>query len=416
MYKIKIISLINNNKKIIENLSYLTIIQIISMLLPFFTYPYLIKTLGLSLYGKVMLSQAIVSYVAIIIDFGFTISATKSIAEVISDKAKVNEICSAILATKTVVWVISTIVYVTSVLIFVNDFQNKILYLTAYTLTFNEFLICQWFFQAKEDIKIIALLSVFAKLINIALVFTFINGPSDYIYVSLLTGVCYFMAGVVCVCLMLSKHIDLQRPSLSSIKNVIKDSFNIFLTSAVITIKNKLDVILIGVFLNSEFVAIYDFSQKILTLALMPINIINSAVFAKMSREKSLAFLKKLILASIILSTGYVLIAQLFVPLLTKVLFIPSEESIFLTRMMMMSVIVFSISLPLARNGLLIYGYAHLHLLGTLSTTIVYLTTILIGYYFNILTSLNFYLYTSIGIFSYELIYRIALCRWKKII
>ncbi|MDW8847213.1 oligosaccharide flippase family protein [Erwinia sp. MMLR14_017] len=416
MYKRKIVSLISNNKKIIENLSYLTVIQIISMLLPFITYPYLIKTLGLSLYGKVMLSQAIVSYVAIIIDFGFTISATKSIAEVISDKVKINEICSAIIVTKTIVWVISTIIYITSVLVFVNDFQSKILYLTAYTLTFNEFLICQWFFQAKEDMKIIALLSVIAKIINIALVFTFINGPSDYIYVSLLTGICYFITGVGCILLMLSRHIELQRPSLSSIKNVIKDSFNIFLTSAVITIKNKLDVILIGAFLNSEFVAIYDFSQKILTLALIPINIINSAVFAKMSREKSLNFLKKLIFASVILSTGYVLFAQLFIPLITKVLFVPSEESIFLTRMMMISVVVFSISLPLARNGLLIYGYTHLHLLGAFSTTIVYLLTMMLGYYFNLLTSLNFFLYTSIGIFSYELIYRIALCRWKKII
>lgn len=386
------------------------------MLLPFITYPYLIKTLGLSLYGKVMLSQAVVSYVAIIVDFGFTISATKSVAEHLTDRFKINEICSAIIATKFTIWMICTVIYVVTVMVVVNDLESRILYLTAYTLTFNEFLICQWFFQAKEEVKIVAVLSVIARLMNISLVFIFIKVPADYVYVSLLTGVCYFITGIICVYLMLSRHVELQRPSLASIKTVIKDSINIFLTSAIITVKNKLDVILIGMFINSEFVALYDFSQKIFTLALTPINIINSAVFAKMSREKSVAFLRKLILISLIFSIGYVTVTQFCIPLITKILFVPSDQSVYLTRMMLISVVIFSISLPLARNGLLIFGYTHLHLIGTLSTTLVYLITISIGYYLCLLHSLNFFLYTSIGIFAYELFYRMCLCRWKKII
>ncbi|EFN7624639.1 flippase, partial [Escherichia coli] len=64
--KVKNIYLVN--KKIFESISYLTIIQMVAMILPFLTYPYLIKTLGLGLYGKIMLSQAVVSYVAIFVN------------------------------------------------------------------------------------------------------------------------------------------------------------------------------------------------------------------------------------------------------------------------------------------------------------------------------------------------------------
>ncbi|HII3453821.1 TPA: oligosaccharide flippase family protein, partial [Enterobacter hormaechei subsp. steigerwaltii] len=69
---------ISSNKRIFESISYLSVIQILTMLLPFLTYPYLIKIFGLALYGQIMLSQAVVSYVAIFVNFGFNISAAKS--------------------------------------------------------------------------------------------------------------------------------------------------------------------------------------------------------------------------------------------------------------------------------------------------------------------------------------------------
>lgn len=412
----KIFELINKNKKIIENLSYLTIIQIISMLLPFITYPYLIKVLGLSLYGKVMLSQAIVSYVAIIVNFGFNISATKSVSEHLSDKDKTNEICSAIFCAKTILWIAATACYLLIVFLFVNDNMDKILYLTAYTLTFNEYLVCQWFFQAKEELKIIAVLSVVSKILNVFLIFAFIHNASDYIYVSLLTGCCYLFTGAYCTFLMFTRHVSLVKPKLSSIVSVTKDSLNLFLTSAIISIKNKLDVVLIGAFMSSEYVALYDFAQKILNLALMPVTIINNSVFAKMTKSKDMLFLKKVVLFSFFFTLAYVTLAQPLIPFIAKLLFVANEQSIFLTRVMLISVVIFSISLPLAQNGLIVFGYTSLHLLGMISTTLVYLCVIGIGYYLGCLVQLHFFLYTSLAIYLYEMSYRLLLCRWKKII
>ncbi|HBN7176544.1 TPA: O54 family O-antigen flippase, partial [Escherichia coli] len=144
--KVKNIYLVN--KKIFESISYLAIIQMVAMILTFLTYPYLIKVLGLGLYGKIMLSQAVVSYVAIFVNFGFNISAAKSASEKINKPEQLNEICSAIIIAKTLIWLFITFIYVICILQFVPDNKNKVLYLSAYTLTFNEFLVCQWFYQA----------------------------------------------------------------------------------------------------------------------------------------------------------------------------------------------------------------------------------------------------------------------------
>ena len=73
----KIKSIISNNKALIENFSYLSVFQILNLAFPLFTYPYLIRILGVSIYGKIVFAQAIIGYLVILISFGFNISAKK---------------------------------------------------------------------------------------------------------------------------------------------------------------------------------------------------------------------------------------------------------------------------------------------------------------------------------------------------
>lgn len=404
------------NKKIFESVSYLTIIQIVAMLLPFLTYPYLIKTLGLGLYGKVMLSQAVVSYVAIFVNFGFNISAAKSVSEKLGDESQLNIICSAIITVKTVLWCIITFVYVSCILTLINEHYERILYLASYTLTFNEFLICQWFYQAKEQLKIVAISSIVGKIVNVVLVFVMIKGPDDYYLMSLITGACFFIIGLYCTFNMFKYHIKFVKPDMASIINVMRDSVNLFLTSAVIAIKNKLDVIFIGLFISSEMVAIYDFAQKILNILLLPISIINNAVFPRMNREKSSSLLKKILLVSLVFAISYTSVSELLIPYVMKYIFVISHDSVTITRIMIVATIFFALSLPLAQNGLIVFNYTKLHLIGMLSTTLIYIFIIAFGYQLGYLTNVYYFVFTSLILFCYEAIYRYVLCKWKKIL
>ncbi|WP_375711013.1 hypothetical protein I5P57_01687 [Escherichia coli] len=412
--KVKNIYLVN--KKIFESISYLTIIQMVAMILSFLTYPYLIKTLGLGLYGKIMLSQAVVSYVAIFVNFGFNISAAKSASEKINQPEQLNEICSAIITVKTLIWLFVTFIYVICILHFVPDNKNKVLYLSAYTLTFNEFLVCQWFYQAIEELKIIATLSIISKVANVILIFLLVKSPSNYYFVSLITGGAYFFTGVYSILHMFRYHVKFVVPSIRVIINVTKDSFNLFLTSAIIAIKNKLDVILIGAFISSEMVAIYDFAQKILNILLLPITIINNAIFPRMNREKNKLFLKKIILISFGLTFVYITFSELLLPYIMHYIFVVSHDSINITRLMILSAIFFSLSLPLAQNGLIVFNYTKLHLLGMLSTTALYIGIMALGYKCSFLTDVYYFVYTSLILFAYETFYRYSFCKWKRIL
>lgn len=91
---------IKNNKRIIENFSYLSLLKLFNMLLPLVTYPYLLRVLGLGVYGEIIVAQVVATYIGVFIDFGFKILATKNISLYRDEKEKISTIISAVLQIK----------------------------------------------------------------------------------------------------------------------------------------------------------------------------------------------------------------------------------------------------------------------------------------------------------------------------
>ena len=68
------------NKTVLVNFSYLSILQIFTIVFPLLTYPYLLRVVGLELYGVLVFAQTIISYVSLVINFGFNMSGARNVA------------------------------------------------------------------------------------------------------------------------------------------------------------------------------------------------------------------------------------------------------------------------------------------------------------------------------------------------
>ena len=64
----------NKYKVIVHNTTYLSVLEILKMVMPFVALPYLISTVGADKYGLVVFAQAIISYFIIFINFGLDVS------------------------------------------------------------------------------------------------------------------------------------------------------------------------------------------------------------------------------------------------------------------------------------------------------------------------------------------------------
>ena len=79
--KQELYSKVTNNKVLISNFSYVALLQILNILIPLFTYPYLIRVLSADIYGKIVYAQSVIAFFTIAIAFGFEISGVKAVAE-----------------------------------------------------------------------------------------------------------------------------------------------------------------------------------------------------------------------------------------------------------------------------------------------------------------------------------------------
>ncbi len=104
-------ALLKRNKVIFENFSYLTLFQVLSLIFPLITYPYLTRTLGAELYGLVITAQVLSSYCSIIVQFGFPLVSARHISIHKDDPNELSRVMSAILCAQFALWIASFVVY-----------------------------------------------------------------------------------------------------------------------------------------------------------------------------------------------------------------------------------------------------------------------------------------------------------------
>ena len=194
------------NKTVLANFSYLSILQVFTILFPLLTYPYLLRVIGLELYGVIVFAQSIIIYISLVINFGFNMSSAKEVAIHKEDKEKLSRIVSTTYISKFILWVICGVGYLAVITTF--DFFRKYywVYFLSYLLTFNELLLPTWFFQGIEKMKYITIVNVSSRLVFVAAIFLFVREKSDYLYVPLLNGIGAIVAGLLALYIVFKKE------------------------------------------------------------------------------------------------------------------------------------------------------------------------------------------------------------------
>src|SRR5580704_19568321 len=93
--------------KLVQNAASLYGVQIATYAVPLVTIPYLARVLGVSGWGLVAIAQGFGSYIALLGEYGFGLSATREVARQRDDREKLADIFAGVLGAKLALLAIS---------------------------------------------------------------------------------------------------------------------------------------------------------------------------------------------------------------------------------------------------------------------------------------------------------------------
>ena len=368
------------HKTLIQNFSYLSALQVVNLLIPLITYPYLIRVLGKETYGLVVFAQAVIGYLVLLVAFGFNISATKEISIHRDNKEKLSEIVSSVLLIKAALFIIAFIILLGLLYFIPQAHGYEELFILCMWACLYDVIFPSWYFQGIEQMKYITYITLVSRLTFIGLIFVFIHNSSDYLFIPIINGVGALLAGVTSLYILFAIHkMRLIVPTLKSIKGVFGDSFYLFLSSSSIQIVLNANKIIIGSLLGLAEVAYYDLGQKILNLLKVPLGLITQVLFPQISRSKNISILNRLIGLTLVFTvTSYGFIWLFSYDIVNIFAGAEMIDAVEIVRILCLSLVLVGISQYLGSMRLIPHGYNKTFAYATISTLFVYLVLILI--------------------------------------
>ena len=308
----------NIKKNYIYNLTY----QILVIIVPLITTPYLSRVLGAESIGIYSYTLSITTYFILIGSLGVALYGQREIAYVQDNKEKRSKIFWEIFLMRLCSLGVSLIIfYFTFVLNGEYSTYYKILILEILANAID----ISWFFQGMEEFKKTVMRNTIVKLISVVCIFLFVNS-SDDLYKYFVIYVLSNFLGNLSLWMYLPKYINKVKVKELRIFKHLKPTVILFIPQVAVQIYTVLDKSMIGAIVSDKSeVGFYEQAQKIIKLltaiatSLGTVMVPRMAnVFAKGNKEKLAQYMENsfsfVLLLAFPLMFGMISIASKFVP------------------------------------------------------------------------------------------------------
>lgn len=271
------------NIKTVQNFFYLGLSQGINLLVPVVIVPYLIKTVGIEKFGVIALVQTISSFFYIFTDYGFNITAVKSLSINRNDDLKVSEITNQVLSTKLFLTVISLPIFIGVSWYFLKENASLSFVLMSFMLVLGQAFFPIWLFQGLERNQYIASINLFAKLSFLFLLLLLVQKEQDFIWCNFLLGLTNFVSGIAVTIYFMKKQmkqaVKFFIPFIL-IKQQLKEGKEIFISNFSINVYINSNILILALFASPRLVGIYSIVEKLIFLVRSLLGVYIQAIYS----------------------------------------------------------------------------------------------------------------------------------------
>ncbi len=262
--------------KVIKNYLYNLSYQILIIILPIITVPYVTRIFTSEDLGNYGFYNSIVSYFSLFAMLGIGIYGTKQIATA----RDVSSTFWNIYVIQVAASILSLLVYI--IVIYSIPQMSGIIPLILGITLFSKMIDISWLFAGKEDFKKIILRNAMVKVAGVISIFTFIKSREDlYLYIFLI--VIFDFLGQFVMWIPAKKFI--KRPSFDTkiIKKNLHPIVLLFLPQVAISLYVVLDRTLLGLLGSYSDVGIYEQGQKLTSILLTVVSSLGAVMLPRVA-------------------------------------------------------------------------------------------------------------------------------------
>ena len=263
-----------------KNFIYNVIYQILLLILPLITTPYIARIIGPEGVGIQSYTMSIANYFTLFAMLGINNHGSRSIAMVRSDKEELSKTFLSIYSLQVFTSVLVIMCYLIYSIFIAKEYKVflciQILYIISAAFDIN------WFFFGMEQFKLTVIRNTAIKLLSVCSIFMFVNEYSDlYIYSLIIAGSA--LISQLVLWRFIRRYIKFTKVTIDSIKKQFKPVLVLFIPVIAISIYKIMDKIMIGSMSSVIQVGFFENSEKIINIPLGLITALGTVMLPRIS-------------------------------------------------------------------------------------------------------------------------------------
>lgn len=280
-----------------KNFIYNTIYQILILILPLITAPYLSRVVGAEGVGTYSYTYSIVYYFMLLTLLGVSNYGNRVIAKSRDNKKEMSKNFWSIYLFQLFMGLIMLVVYISYILIFDNEY--KMIAAIQSLFIISSILDISWFFFGIEEFKATISRNTIVKIFTVVLIFIFVKKSNDlWKYTLIMSGMTAL--GQLIFWLFLRKKIVFIKVSFKDIKKHIKSNLVLFIPVVAVSLYKMMDKVMLGAMTDVKEVGYYENAEKIINIPTTFISSLGTIMLPRMSnietegnKEKANSYISK---------------------------------------------------------------------------------------------------------------------------
>lgn len=268
-----------NQSSIKNNFLYQMSYQVLAMILPLITSPYIARVIDVAGVGTYSYSYSIAQYFVLFSMAGVKLYGNRAIAQCRFEKEKLNKTFSEILFLHIFISCLCCIVYIGYIVCLQQDRLYAVIQM-AYVL--SALFDISWFYFGIEQFKVTSVRNIIVKILTVICIFVFVDAECD------LWKYCAIMAigtlvSQLMLWLTLSNYVKIVRPKIADMMVHLKPMLVLFLPSIAISLYKYMDKIMLGELSGRVQLGYYENAEKVISIPSEIIAAFGAVMLPKMS-------------------------------------------------------------------------------------------------------------------------------------